>query len=121
MQDSELQNLYATYKSSVDGYVSFFSISALGAACRSIISEDRRSLKGWTRGFVLALFAAYVAGNVLESYKLDPGTYRAIVAVSGFVADDVLVAILKAVRAFINEPRETITVVFDAILKRKPQ
>lgn len=109
-----LQNL----RQNIESYLSFLGIAALAAACRSFLSEDRRSFKGWMRGIVLAVFAAYLTGSALEPYGLDPGTYKVLVGVSGFVADDILTAILKATKAMLNNPREAISTVVDAILKR---
>lgn len=80
--------------------------SILAAASRSIISEDRRSMIGFLRGFVMALFVGIIVGFLVQNYSLSISLSNAIVGVTSFCADDILLMILTASAAIRKDPKE---------------
>lgn len=90
-------------------------ISALAAASRSIMSEDRRSFTGFLRGLILAVFVGCVVGLLINDFNLSPETQGGIVGLAGFVADDLLVLVINTTRKLRDDPAALI----DFILRRR--
>ena len=90
-------------------------ISALAAASRSIISEDRRSFKGFVRGLVLAVFVGGVVGALIQDVSFSPATQGGIVGVAAFVADDLLILLISVTTHLRNNP----TAIVDFIFRRR--
>lgn len=80
-------------------------ISALAATSRSILSEDRRSLAGFIRGFILAVFTGGIVGALIQDYDFSAATQGGIVGISAFVADDILLLIIALSRTIRNNPK----------------
>lgn len=78
----------------------------LAAASRSILSEDRRSIIGFLRGLVLAIFVGIIVGLVIQDYGFTAPTQSAVVGISSFIADDILLMILAVSSAVCKDPRE---------------
>lgn len=97
-----------------DTVASLGGISTLAAASRTILSEDRRSITGFLRGLVLAIFVGVLTGFAMNDYDFGPGTQGAIVGVSAFVADDILMIILAVTKNLRKDPSKLI----DFILRR---
>lgn len=90
-------------------------ISTLAAASRSILSDDRRSLVGFLRGLVLALFVGGVVGGLIQDYDFSPPTQGGIVGIVAFVADDILLFVISFTRKLRDDP----SAVIDWIFRRK--
>lgn len=89
-------------------------LSALAAASRSILSEDRRSIAGFMRGLVLAGFVGTVVGLLTNDMKFSPPTQGGIVGIAAFVADDILLFVINASRLLRDDPR----IMIDWVLRR---
>lgn len=97
-----------------DTLASLGGLSTLAAASRTILSEDRRSITGFLRGLVLAIFVGAVVGFGIQDYHFSPATQGMVVGISAFVADDILLIILSLSRTFRNKPEK----ILDWILRR---
>ena len=95
--------------------LSLIGISTLAAASRSILSEDRRSLSGFIRGFILAVFVGGIVGALIQDYDFSPATQGGIVGISAFVADDILLLII----AISGHLRKNPKMIVDFVLRRK--
>lgn len=87
-------------------------ISALAAASRSILSEDRRSFGGFMRGLVLAIFVGSLVGLLIQDFDFSPPTQGGIVGVAAFVADDLLMMIINISRKLRDDPMLIINYIF---------
>lgn len=79
-------------------------LSVLGAISRTIISAERRSFVGFCRGLVLAAFVVVLVGNLITDLSLTQGQKNIIVGLSGFLADDILLLILKMMKILTSNP-----------------
>lgn len=98
-------------------WLALLGISALAAASRAILSEDKRSLAGFLRGLVLAGFAGTLAGLLIQDYGFSPATQGGIVGIAAFVADDLLLMLVNVARTFRQNPQAVI----DLLLRRPPK
>lgn len=94
---------------------SLIGISALAAACRAILSEDRRSLKGFLRATVLAVFVGGISGGFIQHYDFSPSMQGSIVGLCAFVADDILMGVIGLAKWFRANPAR----ILDVILNRR--
>lgn len=94
---------------------SLIGISAIAAACRSILSEDRRSIKGFLRATMLAIFVGGITSGIIQSYNFSAPMQGAIVGLCAFVADDILLGVISLARWFRSNPARII----DVILNRR--
>lgn len=88
----------------LDTIGSLGGISTLAAISRTILSEDRRSFIGFVRGIVLALFVALMTGMLIQDYKFSASMSDAIVGIAAFVADDILMLVLKLAKMITTNP-----------------
>lgn len=91
--------------------VSLIGISAIAAASRTILTEERRSIKGFCRAVFLATFVGAIVGGIIHGYSLSPPLEGAIVGVCAFVADDLLLAVLALAGWFRKNPAAILNVV----------
>lgn len=96
---------------------SLVGISALAAASRSLLSPDRRSLPAFFRGLVLACFVGGVVGLSMQDSDLTPSIQGAVVGISGFVADDLLLALVAFTTKLREDPMAVVNAVIDWIVK----
>lgn len=94
---------------------SLIGISTVAAAARSILSEDRRSLKGFLRATLLAIFVGGLTAGLIQNYNLAAPMQGSIVGLCAFVADDILVAVISLAHWFRENPSR----ILDVILNRK--
>lgn len=92
-------------------------ISALAAASRSILSEDRRSVTGFVRGLILACFVGGIVGLLIQHQDLSPSLQGAFVGISGFVADDILLFVINFSRKMRDDPTAVVDMMIDWIVK----
>ncbi len=92
----------------LDAIVNVGGWSILAAASRSILSVEKRSLIGFLRGFVMAVFVCELVGLLVVDNGLSPRVETAIVGISGFVADDILLLILAVSSAVRKDPKEAV-------------
>lgn len=97
--------------------LSLFGIGTMATISRSILSEDRRTLAGFFRGLVLALFVGFIVGSLIQDYNFSPSTQGGIVGVCAFVADDLLLIVLSVTTKLRNNPR----IIIDYITGRAGQ
>ena len=83
-------------------------ISSLAAVSRSILSEDRRSISGFIRGFTLAVFVGGIVGAIISDSSFSPPTQGAIVGIAAFIADDILLLIINIAKHFRENPKDVI-------------
>ncbi|MCA9340741.1 MAG: hypothetical protein KDA17_07540 [Candidatus Saccharibacteria bacterium] len=95
--------------------LAMFGISALAAASRTILSEDRRTFGGFIRGLVLAGFVGIMAGLIIQDYAFSPATQGAIVGVAAFIADDILILVLGVAEKLRDNPG----LIIDFIIRRR--
>jgi hypothetical protein len=88
----------------LNALASMGGVSVLGAISRTIITEDRRTITGFLRGLVCAIFVVYLVGCFIKDYALTDGLSNFIVGVSAFVADDILLLLLKTGRMVTRNP-----------------
>ena len=69
-------------------------ISALAAACRTILSKEERTLAGFLTRFILGTFAGMVAGFVASDQGFSEEATYAIVAASAVTARELLQAVV---------------------------
>lgn len=93
---------------------SMFGISALAAASRSILSEEKRTIGGFLRGLVLAAFVGTIVGLIIQDYNYTPTTQGGIVGICAFVADDLLMVVL----AVTGKLRKNPTIIIDYFINR---
>lgn len=93
---------------------SLIGLSTLAALSRSILSEDRRSIRGFLRGLVLALFVGVIVGALIQDYSFSPATQGAIVGICGFIADDLLMIVLAITARLRKHPH----IIIDYFLHR---
>ncbi len=90
-------------------------IAALAAACRTIMSEDERTLVGFLSRFVLGVFAGMMVGFALEGSGLSDGVQYAIVSGSALAAKETLTAVIKVAET-VRDQSATVT---KNIIKKK--
>lgn len=100
--------------------LSLGSISIMAAASRTILSEDRRTLVGFMRGLVLAIFVAVIVGWGLESSVISQGWKNIAIAVSAFSADDILLIVLSILAKLREDPSAIIEILRDYVLRILP-
>jgi hypothetical protein len=104
-------------KAAWETYLSAIGVSTLAAASRSVLSEDRRSWKGFTRGLILAIFGSYIIGQALQdqlaSHAISEGSYHALVGITGFIADDLFMLLLKIMKIITDNPRKVLDMFLD--------
>lgn len=112
----DLPNL-SGMKAAWETYLSAIGVSTLAAASRSVLSEDRRSWKGFTRGLILAIFGSYIIGQALQdqlaSHAISEGSYHALVGITGFIADDLFMLLLKIMKIITDNPRKVLDMFLD--------
>lgn len=96
---------------------SLVGISTLAAASRALLSEDRRSIKGFFRATFLAIFVGGITGGLIQNYSFSPETQGAMVGLCAFVADDILLGIISLVTWLREDPSRIINL----ILNRKTE
>ena len=89
-------------------------LGLVGGAIRIVVSKEHATPVGFMRGGLLACFVAVLTGSVLDSYNIDGNLKFAAIGVAAFIADDVLVGILRISATIRDNPREVI----DLILRR---
>lgn len=92
---------------------SLVGISTIAAISRSILNEERRSLRGFIRAVVLACFVGGLTSGLLQSYSLSPETQGAIVGVCAFVADDILLAVIALSSWLRQDPSRIINIILN--------
>ncbi len=92
---------------------SLIGISTIAAAARSILSEDRRSIKGFLRATLLAIFIGGVTGGIVQGYHFSPEMQGSIVGLCAFVADDILLAVVNLAHWFRSDPSRIINIIFN--------
>lgn len=90
---------------------SLVGISAVAAASRAILSEDRRSLRGFFRATFLAIFVGGITGGLIQDYHFAPETQGAIVGLCAFVADDLLLAVVNLAAWIREDPTRVVTMI----------
>lgn len=90
-------------------------ISGLASLSRSILSEDRRSFRGFARGLILAIFVGETAQAIMQALDYPLPMQSGVIAIAAFVADDILLGIISAAATLRNNPQQII----DWILRRK--
>ena len=95
--------------------------AVLAAASRSILSEDRRSFKGFLRGLVLAVFVGTMTSLAVKDYGLTPGVQGCIIGIASFIADDILMLILAIIAAIRKDPKEAILNAIEYIFRGKSE
>lgn len=93
--------------------ISLVGISTIAAISRSILSEDRRSLRGFFRATFLALFVGGITEGLLQGYTFSPETNGAIVGLCAFVADDILLAIVGALDWIRQDPGRLLNIILN--------
>lgn len=99
-------------------YTPFLFISIMAGMSRSILTEDRRSLHGYIRGFVLAVFVGYVASIGLKDLEISEGTKSVIIAVCSFTADDILIGIVALSSKIKEDPKILLTLLSKLLLRK---
>jgi threonine/homoserine/homoserine lactone efflux protein len=102
----------------IDVLTSTAGLSILAAASRSILSEDRRSLIGFLRGLVLAMFVSVMVGFILKDYKLSQEMEYAVIGLCSFIADDILMVIVSTSAAIRKNPKEAFMSLLEYIFRR---
>lgn len=95
--------------------------SVLAAASRAILSEDRRSVTGFFRGLVMAVFVGTMVSQLVKDYGLTPATQGAVVGIASFIADDILLFILAIVAAIRRDPKEALLNLIEYIFRGKSE
>lgn len=90
------------------------AISGIAALSRSILSADRRSIKGFLRGWVLAGFVGIVVGAIMKGQGYTPETMGGVVGIAAFIADDILLFLITIASTLRNNPQQII----DWLLRR---
>lgn len=90
-------------------------IGVAGGAVRIIVSREHATPTGFIRGGVLACFVAVLVGGLLDDYGYEGNLKFALIGIAAFVADDILVGILRLSALLRDNPRE----VLDIILRRR--
>lgn len=93
--------------------------SILAAASRSVLSEDRRSITGFLRGLVMAVFVGMMVSLIVKDYNLTPGVQGVVIGVASFVADDILLLIITASNAIRNNPKEALAKALEMLVRGK--
>lgn len=91
---------------------SLTGLSTLAAASRTMLSEDRRTFTGYIRAIILALFVGSITGLLIQDYNLSAATEGGIVGVAAFIADDILIFIVRVAKMLSDNPRIIIDVLF---------
>lgn len=92
---------------------SLVGISTVAAISRSILTPERRSLRGFFRATFLAIFVGSITSGILQSYDFTAETQGAIVGLCAFVADDILLAIVSLAGWFRQDPSRIINIVLN--------
>jgi hypothetical protein len=101
--------------------LSLGSISVMAAASRTILSPDRRSLAGFLRGLVLAIFVAIVVGWGIDGSSISQEWKNVIIAVCAFAADDILLVILSVTTKLREDPSAVIDLLREYVLRILPK
>ena len=82
--------------------LSLIIVSVLSGVVRTIVSPEKRTLAGYVRGLIMAVFVAFLVSNFLSEYDFGDGMKTFCIAVAAFSADDILFAAIKFTR-FVRE------------------
>lgn len=88
--------------------LSLIGISTIAAASRTIMSEDRRTIRAFLRGLLLATFVGGIVGALIHDYTFSDETKGGIVGVCAFVADDILQLLINLSLHLRNHPRDIV-------------
>lgn len=97
---------------------SLIGISAMAAASRMILSEEKRSFSSFARGTALAVFAGGVVGSLIQDQGFSPAFQGGVVGLVAFVADDLLMLVLNVTRTLRNNPEKIIDRILDMLPSR---
>lgn len=92
--------------------------SILAAASRSILSADKRSLFGFLRGLVMAVFVCLIVSLLIVDNGLTKSVETAIIGISGFIADDILLMVLAVSNSVRKDPKEAFLNLIEYIFGR---
>lgn len=90
-------------------------LGLVGGAVRLIVSKEHATPLGFIRGGVVACSVAVLVGGLLDDYGYEGNVKFALVGIAAFVADDILVGLLRLSALLRDNPRE----VLDIILRRR--
>lgn len=80
------------------------ALSAAGGAARLIMSRRKVSIPEFLRGIFIASFVGSLVAIGLNETQLSEGIRGAIVGLSAFLADDVLMACISVATTFRKDP-----------------
>lgn len=89
---------------SIDALSTMGGIATLGAISRTVLTEDRRSFIGFTRGLACAVFVTFIVSGFIDDYHFSDGTHNMIVGVSAFLADDILLLTINLMKLVMANP-----------------
>lgn len=92
---------------------SLVGISTVAAISRSILSEERRTLKGFFRASFLAVFVGGITAGLIQDYHFSSEAQGAVVGLCAFVADDILLLIVNLATWFRQDPTRIIKIVLN--------
>ncbi len=90
-------------------------IGGLVHAAREVIEKKYGSWGAWLRGLVASVFTGIVVSLLMDAVELPHAVEMAIVAISVYLADDVLVAMRSMGRMVANDPPSALRRIFDGL------
>jgi len=79
---------------------------ALAAALvRVVMTAKRMTPLGFVRGIVVSAFVAMLTGFALQEWQVAPGLKYAVIGMLAFVADDLLIGILRLGSILREDPK----------------
>lgn len=84
--------------------LSFPIAFSLVAGIIRFLFSDKKSVLSFLRGVTVSCFAGAIVSMALQSYQFNDGMKGAIVGVSAFVADEILMVIIIVAKNFKDDP-----------------
>lgn len=99
-------------------FMTVLGITTMAAACNTVLSPTKRTLKDFLRGLVLAGFAGIMAALLLENFEISESYKGFIIGLVAFSADPLLLAMLRIVEYVGENPKELVNAVLDYLFRR---
>lgn len=84
------------------------SLSMFAGVTRTFFSDSKKTLVAFLRGIFASVLVGVAVYHLCTAYAMDRNLSSAVVALSSFIADDLLVLLLTFSRKLRENPTETV-------------
>jgi len=90
-------------------------IGVLIGVSRNIIHSRHGGLMGFFRGLLASVVMAVFVGLAINDMTGSPAVHYALIGISAYLSDDLLLALLQSVKIFAKDPTEFVTKIVRAL------